>query len=359
METTRKQLAEKLLASLQAKAGEPLACDTPALMASLEGEALQLHQLPIKIISVLGGLLSAMLFTGFLLALGMWESGGAMFMLGVVFIGCSLLVVNKDVSTYFSATAIAFLFIGLLLFGVGLGISSDSMTLVCLALMLACGVLFMTTTNGLVLFLITLVFLGSFLGLLLQTEDLAVLHFLVALLAALLLGWCLAEPELITATKQINEAYRPVRMGLLFSFGILMVMLSGAGSYGYIRIPYYWVSGLMLLLALFIFVWYSLQRLQQEGERLGAARQYGFLLLPLLMLPMIQAPGVVGSFLLILLAFYIRHLPSLVMGIVAFGYTLFLFYYDLHLTLLEKSGMLLLSGGWFLVGYILVKRYAK
>ena len=80
--------------------------------------------------------------------------------------------------------------------------------------------------------------------------------------------------------------------------------------------------------------------------------------MPLVMLPLIPAPAVLGSFLLMMLGFYSRHWPGLMVGIAAFCYALFMFYYDLDLSLLEKSGMLLLSGGWFLIGYVLIKRYA-
>ena len=358
MENTRKELAAKLLDSLQLASEQEAACDATAVLNSLDQESLQLNQLPIKIVSILGGLISALLFTAFLLVLGLWQSGAGLCILGVVFTGSALLVISQDVSTYFSATAIAFLFIGLMLFGAGVGISSESVSMVCVSLIFASGLLFACTTHGLVLFLITLVFFGSWLVLLLDTEAFALLHLFVALLSYLLLACCLSETKLITASKWQNEAYRPIRMGIIFSFACLMVFLASTATFDVI-VPLYWLSGLLLLIALFAFAWFILQDLQLQENASGAEKDFWYLLLPLLMLPLIPAPAVIGSFLLILLGFYIRHLPSLVVGIAAFCYALFLFYYDLQLSLLQKSGMLLLSGGWFLVGYILIRRHAK
>ena len=344
MKENRKQLAERLLSALQQGAegnAEGNNCDAGAVLTSLEGESLQLNQLPIKVISLLGGLLSAMLFTGFLLVLGLWQSGAAMSFFGLMFMGSALLVVNKEVNTYLSATVIAFLFIGLCLFGGGVGVGSESISLVCLSLMLVSGILLFLSRQGLVLFLLTLVFLGSLLFLFLETEVYGLLHVLVALMALLLLGWTAAEIRLITTSARLNEAYRPIRMGIFFAFGILMVFMAIPGEFGS-KIPHLWISGLLLLLALFVFAWNMLQRL---GAQEPQQSQWRYLMLPLLMLPLIPAPGVTGGFLLVLLAFHLRHLPSLICGVAAFCTALFLFYYDLQLTLLQKSGMLLLSGG--------------
>ena len=356
METIRKQLANKLLAQLSTEDGAEPDCNKEALFASLDDEALALSNLPVKVISIFGGFLAAVFFTGFLMMAGAWQSSSALCFMGLLFIAGAVVVVEQDTSTFLSALAVSFLLIGFGLFGAGLGMACESVSLPFIVLMLLSAGLMFATTHGLVLFLLSLIFMGSALSLVIEANAFAVLHIFVAIHALLLIGWTLGESRLITTNARLNKAYRPLRIGLVVGFAALMAMMASLGIAKLydIQIPYPWVSGIVLMLATLIFCLNTLQGLQ----RTTGSGSHWYLLMPLLMLPLIPAPAVLGSFLLILLGFYSRHWPSLVVGIAAFCYALFIFYYDLQLSLLEKSGMLLLSGGWFLIGYILIKRYA-
>lgn len=353
MEPTRRHLAEKMLQSLDTT-GKPLSCDRDALMAELDQETKQIKNLPVKIISMLGGGLGALLFTGFLLGIGMWESAVGMLVLGILFLAGAILLVQHANNTFFSSGAIAFLIIGLILFSIGTDRLLDSIAIVCIALLLLSTILYFTSRHSTVLFLLTLVFSGSLLGLVLQTEVPMLMHLYVALLAVALLVWCLAEIPLISKSIRINHTYRPLRMGLVVAFALFMLLLAWQGLFE-IKMPFPWASGLILLFAMLAFTYLNLQRLRIGEEK----RAYWYTCMPLLVLPLIGSPAVVGSFLLILLAFHLRHLPSLLVGIAAFCFTLFMFYYDLQLTLMEKSGMLLLSAAWFFLGCILTIKNAK
>jgi uncharacterized membrane protein len=79
----------------------------------------------------------------------------------------------------------------------------------------------------------------------------------------------------------------------------------------------------------------------------------------LVLLPTILAPSVPGALLVVLSSFYIGHRTGFWVGLLALAYFLVLYYYDLNMTLLAKSGVLVLTGSLFLAGLYLLNRYLR
>jgi len=66
-----------------------------------------------------------------------------------------------------------------------------------------------------------------------------------------------------------------------------------------------------------------------------------------------------GALLVMLTSFYIGHRTSFIIGLLALIYFVVLYYYDLQFTLLQKSGLLVLTGALFTGGYLLLQKHLK
>jgi len=61
----------------------------------------------------------------------------------------------------------------------------------------------------------------------------------------------------------------------------------------------------------------------------------------------------------LVVSFYSGHRAGIAIGAMALVYFVILFYYDLHLTLLTKSVILMVNGALFLGGYFLIHKKLK
>jgi len=66
------------------------------------------------------------------------------------------------------------------------------------------------------------------------------------------------------------------------------------------------------------------------------------------------SPAISGSLLLLLLSFKVNYRTGVALGIMGFIYSIGMFYYDLNITLLQKSLIMFGSGVFFILLYFLI-----
>lgn len=176
------------------------------------------------------------------------------------------------------------------------------------------------------------------------------LHF-YNLLVVLSFYWvCTNEGFFLSKTFKTAHKYQALRAALLLSVITGLAPL-GENSYGGLTGNYTWFSAiantaLILVCSHFIMEQLSIQRL--------LSKIIIYTLSILLLALCAYSPGISGTLLIILLSFKTNYKWGLAIGILAFVYFISRFYYDLNLSLLQKSGLLLGSGIVFLALYFLL-----
>ena len=327
--------------------------------ASIEQEAqhgaFRIKSIAIKALTILGGFLAASTFLGFLGAAGLYESAVAMMVVGVMFlVGAEWLIQSKKEATA-DSIGVAFNIMGYLLLGIGVGQLTESASAVCGVLACAAVLVLLFSESAICVFISVLVLNGSLLGLIYDNKIYNVAHGLVVLLAAVLTYMSLNEAKLITASPKLNAKYRPVRMGVVFSLVLTLGLLVHQKLLSS-NVQHFWIASLFLI-ACFL---YLLYRVMKEAAITNTKTQVAFYTCCILLLaPTIFTPSIPGALLVLLSSFYIGHRPGFWVGLLALVYFVILYYYDLNMTLLAKSGVLVASGLLFLGGFVLLNRYLK
>lgn len=190
--------------------------------------------------------------------------------------------------------------------------------------------------SSLLRFISTLVIISSVSALIYDLDVTNIMPFLVIiLLAGSIYLW---ENELFLATSNYSNIYRPVGTGL--SIGALALVSLPVVQI--LNISLWWVStvGLLVILLWVIRTIAIANNLELRSSGIGAAFGGGILLA----VPGIQIPGLVASMAVLIHSFHRGNKFLLGVALAFMTYFVTLFYYDLEITLLQKS-FALLGGG--------------
>lgn len=329
--------------------------DEVAIVAEIDHSTSLLKRWPVKLLTILGGMLAMSTFMGFLMMAGLYNSGVGMFVFGLGFLVGAEVLVRIEKTFTADAMAVALNIAGYVLLGIGMGSMSESATAVALTLGIAALLVLLFSRSTICVFLAVLVLNGSLLSLIFIHKVYNLAHVLVTVLAGLLSYVSLFEAKLLATFRTFIHAFGAVRMGLVFSLlGVLVLtvhqdMLST-------RIGYMWVSGVVLIGCLLLLLH---RVLRESGLTDKKTLATFYTCCGLVLLPTVLAPSVPGALLVVLSSFYIGHRTGLWVGLLALAYFLVLYYYDLNMTLLAKSFVLMGTGALFLGGLYLLNRYLR
>lgn len=189
------------------------------------------------------------------------------------------------------------------------------------------------------------------------------LHGLASPLLCLAFAWVWLDPARWAAGGGL---WRPVGYGLALALVLVeTVRLFGlAALFGSAEDPAGWfvLHGPLLgrILTAAVLVWAALALVRREGlepgDRLG---RLALGLAILLALVSLAAPGLGAALLILLLGFAAGHRILVALGILGLLGFVSHFYYSLHATLLEKSGLLALTGLALIAIYLLLRHAAR
>ncbi|GAB3193882.1 hypothetical protein ABID22_000412 [Pontibacter aydingkolensis] len=355
MANSEVQNLDTLLHEIAQEQGDNFIYDQASIAREGEQGAFTVSGLAIKVLTILGGLLGASTFLGFLAATGLYDSPVSMVVVGaLLFIGAEWLIhTNKEAMA--DAVGVSLNIIGYLLLAIGVGQLTDSTSAVAGVLILVALLVMVFSESAIGVFLAVLVASGSFMTLILNHKVYNISHGLVILLAVILTYMSLNEAKLIAASPKLNKKYRPVRMGIIFSLVITLAMFVHQ-KFLETTITHFWIPGLFLIGCL-LFLMYKIMR---DAAITRTKTQAVFCTCCILLLaPIIFTPSVPGALLILLSSFYIGYKPGFWVGLLALVYFVILYYYDLNMTLLAKSGVLVASGLLFLGGFVLLSKLLK
>ncbi len=306
------------------------------------------QSLAVKVISSFGGILASLAFFGFLLVSGIYDSGLGMSVLGGILIIGSVAINKAGNSTLLDTASVSFFLAGFLLFGMGIStLHTNEENLICGSFIIISLCTLMLAPSYIFSFFSVLILNGSILTLIISNEHYNSVHIYVSLLAFVVTYLFLHEAKIITTHKTLAKLYKPVKIGLIFSF---LAGLTILGTKAFPLSPnYIWVSSVVniALIAYLVFQFSKILNIQETKAKIGVC-----IFTVLILSPTALSPAISGALLVLLLSFYANYKTGFVLGIIAFIYFVSQYYYDLKFTLLTKSAMLFATGVLFIALYL-------
>lgn len=304
----------------------------------------QKNNLTIQVVSIIGGILTAIFFLGFLALASIIRSEESSLIIGCLLIVATLTISRLVVRPFLDAMNITFYIAGCILFT--FGISANVNILFCSLLVISILTFFLT--RGFILpFLSVILFNISLFGeiahLLSSWYPLQVA--IVPLVAAFLFT-NLFETKLLARLQGNISKYKPFHTGLFIS---CIVALSGSSVDFLTTGMNEWIISVFLWIGLLIMI----QRIMRVmGGTNNLMKQIGIYGLSILIcLPTVFAPYLSGSLLLILVCFHFGYKAECGASLLLFIYAISKYYYDLNMTLLVKSITLFFIGIAFIVAW--------
>ena len=321
------------------------------ILDDLNQTATTFSNLGVKLLSIIGGILGTGFFMGFLGSL-IWQSSTSCLVLGSVLIVASLFT-NRLSDSLLSHTTILCAYIsGLILISFGIHEQGDNTLAIVLMLISAIA---LTVASGFVMpFVNTVVFNGSLFALISINNAFWAAHLYYAYTLLVFIILTHREATFLSAGVRLNKLYSPIRSAFLFILVWILLVFSRDFFVG--GIPYKWLSSLSSLAAIVLIITYILNSL---NIRKSALRIYLYLLSVIVLLPAIFAPAILGALLILLLSYHYGHRTGFWTGFLALIYFVSRYYYDLNLTLLQKSELMMASGILFLLSFMALKKHLQ
>ncbi|WP_299984498.1 DUF4401 domain-containing protein [uncultured Pontibacter sp.] len=329
--------------------------DEAAIKAEVAHSTSLLKRWPVKVLTILGGLLAMGTLMGAIAGTQLLSSGMAMLQLGVILLIVAEIVIRMKQDTTTDALGIAMNITSYVMLAFGTGQLTDDTTSVAVVLGIAAVLVLIFSKSAVCVFISVLVLNGSLLSLIFLHKVYNLSHALIVVLAALLTFISLYEAKLLAMSRRFALVFGPVRMGLVFSLIITLVLFVHQKLLS-TNITHFWLSGLFLIGCLLLLLH---RVLRESGMKDKKTLTIFYTCCSVVLLPTVLAPSVPGALLVVLSSFYIGHRTGLWAGLLALAYFLVLYYYDLNMTLLAKSGVLVLTGALFLGGLYLLNRYLR
>ena len=329
-------------------AGEGYAYDPGSLYDKMN-RSQTLDPLPLRLLSIAGGILSAVFFTGFLFISDLLKDGLPSLITGIAFLFISWLLPRWRNTLAFDTFAVALQAVGLVITAMGLtelGWKGQQIAPLLAGIALLTFILTLSKTQA---FTAVLLFFGSLLLWMDSAGWHDGLHLYILLTVASVTVLMLSEAKALAKGGRSLWIYLPLRNGVIVaSFTGLLLLSAGDGS-PWISPRLIWLSYLPVAGALLILVRHvSMELLDADRKR----RRNWMIALLLLTLPTAMNPAIAGSILILLLGFYTGHRSAFVLG--ALGLPLFIgmWYYDLPISLLQKSMWMIVSGVACMITYL-------
>lgn len=300
----------------------------------------QQHNLTIRVISIIGGILTAIFFLGFLALASIIKSADSCLIIGGFLLIATLTISRVVVSSFLDAMNITLYIAGCVLIGFGINANIDLL----FTILIGISILTFLLSKGFILpFLSVILFNISLFGEVAYIfSSFYPLQIAVVPIIAAFLFTNLFEMKLFARVEKYSYKYRPFHAGLFIS---CIISLSG------LSINYLTSETNSLIVACFIsvFIWIGLlimiQRIMRVMKVENPVYQVGiYILCIIICLPTVFAPYLSGSLLLILICFHYGYKAECAAALLLFIYAVSKYYYDLNLNLLIKSITLFFIG---------------
>jgi len=309
----------------------------------------------VKILSVLGGIMASASFLGFLFIAGL-DSEVAILGLGLLSIFSGLMA-NKVLNNLVLDTAgVTFFVTGFILVGLGVHELKGSDTTICLVMITLAFTAIIINKGYVIAFISSLIINISLIALINISDAPLLFHVYNAALVIFFVLITIKEAAIFASGSSLADLIGPFRLSVILSMlaGFMMVSLQTFMHGFNVYLPQ-----LSSAVAIGSIVYLSVELSGRLNKRSVATNFFLLSAVVLCLLPTIMFPAIAASLLLIAGNFYVNYKPGYVIGALALVYSICQYYYDLQITLLEKSIILIISGMLMLVLIFVAKSVVK
>ncbi len=347
---TKEEIKEQL-DYLQQKLNRPIRFDEEAIANAFQ-KGDDRRTLPVKILSVFGGIMACLTFVAFLLATGLYDSGTGLLISGITGITGAIWINKKHERIITDTISISFYLIGFLLSAIGFATFQINESVVSLIFIFTTAIVLTIVRNHLLAFISVMIINAGILTIIISNEAYDLIHLHASALAILLVYIFRNEATLIVRKNTLSKLYQPIRIGIIFSLlsGLFIVSKKALLP---ISPNWIWVSSVVMIGAITVFI-YPLMAILKINRQRSKIVLCTISIIALASTAL--SPAISGSILIILLSFWVSYKTGLIIGIVALIYFIAQFYYDLNFTLLTKSVLLFSTGILFIALYLLTRK---
>jgi len=348
---------DQLIEDIQKAGGNNFSLDADRVKVELEESYGVYSNLPIKVLSILGGFLATLSFIGFLALARVLESETGMILLGVIFIGSAVASGRLVRHIALDTSMITLYMAGCIMLAIGMSKYTEHYNHnLSPMLFILISLLTIAFSDGFMMILLAvLVFSGSIFSFIPINSAYGLMPVPIIFMGIGLLLLNFYESQIITFSPKMNRLYKGLQTGFFLSFAA--GLLTAAQNIHYdLRLGHLYTVSIFNSIALLGFVFKFTGDFKIENK-VYLLLTYFFCLL--FIASTFFAPFVSGGLLLLLMAYHFGQKTEMGISIILFAYFISQFYYDLRCTLLVKSGILFFSGMVFIAAWLFFYRQLK
>ncbi|MEN0051317.1 MAG: DUF4401 domain-containing protein, partial [Bacteroidota bacterium] len=276
----------------------------------------------------------------------LYESTSGLITLGLILFAAGIIISRKDKSVFLDTLNICMWLTGIGMLGFGLAeiIEDES---IALAMIVLGTITFFLSEKFLLRFLSVILICTSMAVFMLENDWYNWIHLIIVGTVLKMTYLHLYEADLISRNKFFNTIYSPLRLALIFSLIGLLFLVGKGGRMNGLAFEHLWISSIIIIGATLFSIYKIMDRIGVEKNN----KILAMALATVIFIPSIYSPFISGAILILILNYHIGYRTGIVIGVIALIYAVSQYYYDLNLTLLHKSGVLVLSGLLFLLAY--------
>ena len=340
-----------LLDELQRTVQTPIRFNEEAILASIEKENGR-QSLPVKILSIFGGILASITFLAFLLTTGLYDTAIGLSVSGITISALAILLSRHYDQIIWDTISITAYIIGVFLIVIGCSQWNINETVISMICIVMAATSLRLAKNYIMALIPVLMIDGAVLTIIFTNNIPNLIHLHVSALALTLTYLILNEARLIARRNSLSLLYKPIRTGILISF------LSGLAILGNkmlltISPAYIWISAAVMI---FIIVYLLSLLMTTLNITVRRTKIVIYALSIASLCTTALSPAITGALLILLLSVGANYKTGIAAGIVSFIYFVAQYYYDMSLTLLTKSILLMATGLLFLSLYLLIRK---
>ena len=298
------------------------------------------NNLTIQAVSIIGGILTAIFFLGFLALARILRSDTSCLIAGSILILTTLTISRIVIRSFLDAMNITLYIAGCVLVGFGM---NENINILLTSLMGISILTFLLSRGFILPFLSVILFNISLFGEIAHVfSSFYPLQIAVVPILAAFLFTNLFEIKLFERTGNYYSKYRAFHAGLFISS---IVSLGGLSISYLILETNNWLVFCILSVCIWIGLLMMVQRIMEVMKVNNPVNQVAiYILCIVICLPTVFAPYLSGSLLLILVCFHYGYKAECAASLLLFIYAVSKYYYDLNLSLLTKSITLFFIG---------------
>lgn len=302
--------------------------------------------LAVRVLSVVGGLLAALCLIGFLILSDIARSEVALLVVGICAIGASV-VGNRIIHQLFLDTSIITFYVaGCVALLAGMTVAHWNTYLICVVFMLIAVATFFLSRGVFFSTLAVLLFNTAFTGLVMNGADaIESTLFVVLLMGIVFFLLNTFEARIVAGYSVMRRLFRALHAGFFLSFAVGVVWMSGIG---YVFNNSVSILSVVTWVGIVLMLRKIMKTMDVQSIR---TKVWVYVVCAALLVPTVFAPYLSGALLLLLLCFGYGYNVETVASLLLVMYVIVKYYYDLQLTLLTKSGILVLTGIVLLLTY--------